>query len=339
MFEFNVLPLNHINCSGTSTKGLYGALSTNMFFGSKSELEVRVDKGINLPYFTASIPQLKQLSASIRKETLLTECLALTTQSINTLAPTLTLSNIDELIVLTTVTSERLDTTSEQSWPDIVAETVKQYLPQLAERTRVEDVLVDSVPTAILRYAQNINGKPKLVITVDVLNSFQLVKQLNNKIDLLVLGGNAGAMPAEGAASCLLLPSQYGDQFTNQLSVKTCDAQMPIKAQLDRLELVLPSTVIHFGSSSERWVKHWYGQTNHLYHQSETEEELTLYDQTQILGYMGVTNLLTGFLSALATLDCPMNQLECVWLVEHQINSKHAQTTPANVYQVSRCVK
>ena len=65
------ISLSTINASGTSHRALYSALTTDMFFGQKSPLEIRVDKGIAKPYFTVPLPEIEGQSSIVKKQLLL----------------------------------------------------------------------------------------------------------------------------------------------------------------------------------------------------------------------------------------------------------------------------
>ncbi|GAA0820383.1 hypothetical protein GCM10009111_25730 [Colwellia asteriadis] len=163
--RFNALSLSTINASGTSERALYGALTTDMFFGQKSPLEIRVDKGQAQPYFTVPLPALDGISGVTQKQLLLVSCLQETANQLKALSSTMAINSIEKLIISTSIllnipaNTESESTKSEsavqeisvqestvnianneqvnsvkKAWQEIALHYIKEYLPHFSDK-------------------------------------------------------------------------------------------------------------------------------------------------------------------------------------------------------------
>ncbi len=366
--KFKALSLSAINASGTSQRALYSALATEMFFGQKSVLEIRVDKGIVKPYFTVPMPALESLNSATKKELLLIGCLEETAKQLKQLSATLPLNTIEQVIITTSYLSDTVEIQSieansteissieieafKKEWQQIAQVHIAQYLPRFSHKT-----VFNYAHTPALEQSINpcIEGQsfehPVLVINIDSLLDYNEVKKLSNLVEVQCLQGPAGIMPSEAATSTLLIPDHYpeiADKKVISVERLNPNQQQSIKEQLTKAKFTLPSTVVHVGTISEQWTIHWYGQTNSFYHQKNNGElakesmaqpqepkEMTLYDQTKTLGYLGVASLTTAFASVTSLLFSPLEAMTDIWLVEHQVNAKNKQKPLASVYKIT----
>ncbi|MCJ8321136.1 MAG: hypothetical protein MJK12_15965 [Colwellia sp.] len=380
---YKALSLSTINASGTSERALYSALVTEMFFGQKSALEIRVDKGLAKPYFTVPLPELESLNTATKKQLLLVSCLQETEKQLKQLSATMPINTIEQLVIVTSMLStvkvgdgaeSSATESSDQSeqakeeWQQLVKTYVNDYLPYFSNK-----VTFNYSHTPSLELTLNLNQlvkqgdqtegfeRPVLVITVESLLDYDEVKTLSKIIEVQCLQGPAGIMPSEAATSTLVIPSHYPDiKHKNVVIIEGLNSQqLSIKEQLIQAKFTLPNTVLHVGTISEQWVTHWYGQTNSFYHQQPPNDdeltagqqadktlipidlapnaakELTLYDQTKVLGYLGIANLTTAIASVTSLLTSPIENTSVVWLVEHHINSNNTQQPAANVYKIT----
>jgi hypothetical protein len=348
-----------------------------MFFGQKSPLEIRVDKGIAEPYFTVPLPEIEGLSSIVKKQLLLISCIQETAAQLKQLSSVMPINTIEQLIINTSiVTIDPNDTDQDyieknkQEWEQLVKACVKDYLSAFTNKVMFNYSYTPSVDQQIPQYTQTTSfERPVLVINIDSLLDYNDVKKLQSILEIQCLQGPAGIMPSEGATSTLLIPGNYPDIAHKQIvSVQTLNPhqQQSIKEQLIQARFKLPSTVLHVGTMSESWVRHWYGQTSSFYREplasvnvdntptlqteeqvvpdSATTKELTLFDQTTILGYLGAANLSTALASAASLLTNPMASTSEIWLVEHQVNSKSirknndksTKKSLANIYKITR---
>ncbi|MBU2894390.1 hypothetical protein KO495_13830 [Colwellia sp. D2M02] len=382
---FKAISLSTINASGCSHKALASALTTDMFFGQKSPLEIRVDKGIAQPFFTVPLPEIESLDVITKKQLLLTECLQETAKQLAALSSVMPISTIEQLIIVTSMfmmTDDEQRSATEndfeldaieknkQAWQQLVAGFINDYLTDFSNKLAFKYVHQPSIDQQLMQITQANNfERPVLIINIDSLVDYNNVALLNKMTEVQCLQGTAGIMPAEGASSTLLIPNGYPDIAHKQLITiepLNTEQQQNIKAQLTQAKFSLPNTVLHVGTISDAWVTHWYGQTNSFYRQIDINEQadssnsadqggavmvaeakpaqastakiLTLYDQTQTLGYLGVANLSTALAGAAALLVSPIENKSEVWLVEHQVNtrnSNNSQKTLANVYKIT----
>lgn len=354
---FKALSLSTINASGTSYRALCCALTTNMFFGQVSPLEIRVDKGLSKPYFTVPLPELESLNTATKKQLLLGSCLQKTEQQLKQLSATMPINTIEQLIIVTSMlSSAQASDKAKEEWQQNVQTYVNDYLPHFSHKVVFNYAYTPSLEPSLNQLIKQSGEtdtfeRPILVITIDSLLEYNDVKTLSNSVEVQCLQGPLGIMPSEGASSTLLIPSHYPE--INNKKVVTVEAltsniqhnhKQNIKEQLTQAQFELPSTVLHVGTISEQWVTHWYSQTNSFYQQPSDDEstasqqapkELTLYDQTKTLGYLGVANVTTAIASAFSLLSSPIENTSVIWLVEHQINSNNKQSPVANVYKIT----
>jgi|GEM_PF-6184036 len=357
--SYKAISLSAINAAGTSNKALYSALTTQMFFGQLSPLQIRINKGIVKPYFTVPLPTLESLNVSTKKALLLTACLQETTKKIQQLTTVMPTNTIEQIIIVTSMLSSNAEhgESIKTEWQQIALETVKEeftQLKQLSEKVIFSYSYTPSLEQNLALCVQA-NGfkRPIIIINIESLCSYNDIKILNNKLDIQCHQGAAGIMPSEGATSTLFIPdnfpcNQINTKLHHLINIKSLnintqekktDNKIPsIKEQLTHAKFSLPSNVLHVGTNSQTWATHWYGQTHSFYHQPNEPltppKTLTLYDQTNILGYLGIANFTTALASATALLTSPIENTSTVWIVEHSFNSKNLQPQ-ANVYQIT----
>lgn len=414
---FKALSLSTINATGTSERALYSALTTDMFFGQKSPLTLRVDEGLTKPYFTVPLPVLEAHNVAIKKQLLLISCLQETAKKLNQLSSTMPINTIEQLIIVTSMfdadlaisdsdqgnhvqgngrvdndsaSQEKTDNTeidntaiknaataaAKKQWQQNALASINDYLPGFTNKVCFTYAHTPSLDQTVKQCitAEKFQ-RPVLVINIDSLLDHNNVIALNNWVEVQCLQGPAGIMPSEGATSTLLIPQHYPEIKNNQIVCinaldnalnnttnkglsKEANSQqhLSINAQLIQAQFSLPSTVLHVGTVSEQWVMHWYAQSNSFYHQknapliSQTQasqtaisqtpipKQLTVYDQTKTLGYLGSANLTTAIASASALLASPIETIKEIWVIEHQINSNNSQNPVANVYKITSAI-
>ncbi len=404
-----VLPLASINASGTSTRALYSALATHMFFGQQSDLEIRVHQDAVQPYFTVELPELAGLSGETKKALLFDACLAQTAEQWLNIEPELPLNQIEQLLVATSIMApdQAQRAIAQQQWEQQVSQSVAESWPQLVDKLRFEYVYEPAADALIASYIQTPDASAiTLMMCVDSLVDYSSVKQLNQHLAIQCRQGDAGVMPAEGATSTLLLPSNTTLARNTVLPTKTSPSinrplavttQAPshvnmlqlealylnptegphpsCQQQLEQAGFTLPEVVLHVGTNSEHWHKHWYAQTQGFYHNESNQQgvdarlsgeasdefsqqasqesnfeladkTIEVHDQTQVLGYLGVANLPTALASAAGLLGCPLyghlsqslsqqNTQQRVWIVEHQVDPNSAGDDCIRAYRVT----
>jgi len=366
---FKALSLAIISAAGTSEKALYSALTTEMFFGQVSALTLRVEKGVVKPYFTVPLPALDGLNVITRKQLLLTSCLQETAKQLQQLTTEMPIKTIEQLIITTSLlnSDEMQCEQLKAQWQSLAQACVEEDLPDFSTKVQFTYSNTHSASIDLPDFLTNQTAsfeRPVLVINIDSLLEYHDVRTLSNKLEVQCLGGSAGIMPAEGATSTLFIPKHYPN-FENKLQHKfkskqiihveslnsepSSSQQPDIKTQLMQAGFSLPSTVLHLGTLSEKWLSHWYSQTQSFYHQQNKSLaaepsaihplsealELIQYDQTKVLGYLGSANLTMALASATALLVSPMTQTPAIWLVAHSINSKNTETPIAKVYKIT----
>ncbi|WP_448565336.1 hypothetical protein [Thalassotalea ganghwensis] len=363
LHNFSAITLSCINAAGSSPKALSAALTTQMFFGEKQSYEILAnnkqrqhdDEGIAQPYFAVPIDPVMSLSKQVKMTMLLTACFEQTAAKLATLSTSLPLNAIEEIVVVTSSINKQeqeqyANLNEENDWHDTAVELLQQTLPQFVSKLRVCQVGAPALDKVInLLTQQTVLTEPKLVVCVDTFVDFQSVKALNEQMFIHCAEGEIGVMPGEGACCMLLLPETYPNinvSETVQISPIMTEGKLSLKEQLQQAGFSLPKAVIHTGSFNEIWVRHWYQQTQQFYHvnskqdlalDTDIEPELTLFDQTRILGYLGSLNLVTGLASASALLNCPFNNINQLWLIEYYTELESADSlTQVNVFLVSK---
>ncbi|REL26650.1 hypothetical protein DXX93_08700 [Thalassotalea euphylliae] len=355
-----------INAAGTSTKALYSALATEMFFGQLSSNKIKCDQALTAPYLSVPLIELFSLDQALKKLILAEQCLASAAIALDELANDMSISAIEQLVISTSLIGQsnaRSDVEQAEqlqeiklTWQNSVTELVGQVLPAFASKIVFsyadENYADENALNTPLFENEKQPEAPFILLCVEALTEYRQVSQLNNSMDILCQGSAAGVMPAEAASCSLVMPKDY-PLSTQQpvLSIEAAPTDIPLHSQLSHLGFGLPNTVIHTGTYSEPWVKHWYSQTVKFFHpqiaatngsqgksrqQYQTEEfievdhvsaqtsdvELTVLEQNKTLGYLGAVNLSMAFSSAVAWLLSPMNQLTNLWVVEYQLNTK-----------------
>ncbi|QBG34903.1 hypothetical protein [Litorilituus sediminis] len=335
-----------INAAGTSEKSLYGAISTDMFFGQLSNLEIRIDKNSVAQYFTVSIPVIESLNFDTKKAILVEECLKNALGNMAKIAETMPINAIEDLLVVTSAFEEQV--LAKEQWQSMVKASVSSLMPNFSEKISFQYSKPDNDNqeyTLSPYFNEQALIRPTLMLCVDVLTSYNHIKQLNQLVKIQHLDGPQGIMPAEGASCSLLLPEAFPltklEAAMNISTVKSDDGatRLSLSAQLSSLGFTYNSTIIHVGTLSQSWTKYWYAQTNDFYQQAvKGNQGQMLLDQTRTLGYLGVANLPTAFACAKAYLTSPMKENECVWVVEHS-NSLAENAKPlSKVYKVKAMV-
>lgn len=330
-----------INAAGTSEKSLYGAVSTDMFFGQLSQLEIRIDKNSVAQYFTVSIPTIESMNCAAKKAILVEECLNNALSNMATIAQTMSLNAIEELLVVTTAFAEQA--VLKEPWQTMVTDIVSALMPNFSEKISFQYHNQEHALTPY--FNEHTLTRPTLVLCVDVLTDYNNIKQLNQLVKIQHLDGPQGIMPAEGASCSLILPEDFPltkiDAAMNIATINTegNSTQPTLAEQLSSLGFTYNSTIIHVGTLSQSWAKYWYAQTNAFYQQAANDSQTqVLLDQTSTLGYLGVANLPTAFTCAKAHLTSPMNESECVWVVEHSNAVLESAKPLSKVYKIMAVV-
>jgi len=332
-----------INASGTSEKSLYSALSTDMFLGQPSKLEIRVEKGVVAPYFTVPLLPIETLNHETKKVVLAEECIKQTASNLTELSANIQLSSIEKVVIVTSTFNDNEQDNFTQ-WQESIQAMVNDYLPDFKDKLEFNYYAVDSLNTRNNIFA-SYYSQPSIVICVDVLTGYNDIKVLSTMLEIQCQGGNLGVMPSEGATSLLILPMDFPvTDITSLVQVENAT----LKQKLISAEFSLPAHVIHVGTHSQRWVKHWYGQTNTFNHTSvqHIEVDNNTIEHTKTLGFLGAANLSTALISAKAYVHSPLNNIESIWVVEHNMNDKgqlpingsQASEPNINVFKVSLLV-
>ena len=266
------LNLTTINASGTSPKALCGALMTDMFFGQLADNELKVDQALIAPYFNVPLPALAPFSQEAKKFMLLEQCLINAAQSLAALASDIATNAISQLVVSTSLIAKgaQQNELSDEAldWEQQVRELVAVNLPAFTDKLCFEYSTGTSANNSPFAESDSLE-QPIMLLCVDVLTAYQQVMHLNTILDVQCQGSNPGVMPAEAASCCLCFPDNYPVSLSEpMIHIESANAQQPLSEQLSGLGFLLPNTVIHVGTLSQPWLKHWYAQTSRLFNKA-----------------------------------------------------------------------